>query len=141
MSLRRWITAAVAAASLGAALVVIPVLAHHSSTPFYDPDRRVEIEGAVTRFVFRNPHAFLYLDVVDDSGATTEWQIELGAPVGLRRTGWTPDTLPLGMMVKASGRPSRAEGSTGLCCVRMTRADGSPILEGGRVEERTQPPE
>lgn len=141
MSIRRWISAAAAAATLGAALVVIPVLAHHSSTPFYDPDQRVEIEGAVTRFVFRNPHAFLYLDVVDESGATTEWQIELGAPVGLRRTGWTPDTLPLGMMVKASGRPSRAEGSTGLCCVRMTRADGSPILEGGRVEERTQPPE
>ena len=141
MSIRRWITAAASAATLGAALVVIPVLAHHSSTPFYDPDRRVEIEGAVTRFVFRNPHAFLYLDVADESGATTEWQIELGAPVGLRRTGWTPDTLPLGMMVKASGRPSRAEGSTGLCCVRMTRADGSPILEGGRVEERTQPPE
>jgi len=140
MSIRRWISAAAAAATLGAALVVIPVLAHHSSTPFYDPDQRVEIEGAVTRFVFRNPHAFLYLDVVDESGATTEWQIELGAPVGLRRTGWTPDSLPLGMMVKASGRPSRAEGSTGLCCVRMTRADGSPILEGGRVEERTQPP-
>ena len=141
MSIRRWISAAAAVATLGAALVVIPVLAHHSSTPFYDPERRVEIEGAVTRFVFRNPHAFLYLDVVDDSGATTEWQIELGAPVGLRRTGWTPDTLPLGMIVKASGRPSRAEGSTGLCCVRMTRADGSPILEGGRVQERTQPPE
>lgn len=141
MSIRRWISAAAAAATLGAALVVIPVLAHHSSAPFYDPDQRVEIEGAVTRFVFRNPHAFLYLDVIDESGATTEWQIELGAPVGLRRTGWTPDSLPLGMMVKASGRPSRAEGSTGLCCVRMTRADGSPILEGGRVEERTQPPE
>ncbi len=141
MSIRRWISAAAAVATLGAALVVLPVLAHHSSTPFYDPERRVEIEGEVTRFVFRNPHAFLYLDVADESGATTEWQIELGAPVGLRRTGWTPDTLPMGLMVKASGRPSRAEGSTGLCCVRMTRADGSPILEGGRVEERTQPPE
>lgn len=141
MSIRRWISATAAVATLGAALVVIPVLAHHSSTPFYDPDQRVEIEGAVTRFVFRNPHAFLYLDVTDASGATTEWQIELGAPVGLRRTGWTPDTMPIGMMIKASGRPSRAEGSTGLCCVRMTRADGSPILEGGRVEERDQPPE
>ena len=140
MSIRRWISATAAIGTLGAALVVIPVLAHHSSTPFYDPDQRVEIEGAVTRFVFRNPHAFLYVDVADESGATTEWQIELGAPVGLRRTGWTPETMPIGMMIKASGRPSRAEGSTGLCCVRMTRSDGSPILEGGRVEERTQPP-
>lgn len=140
MSIRRWITAAAVAAIAGFGLMFLPALAHHSSAPFYDPDQRVEIEGAVTRFVFRNPHAFLYLDVAGADGQTTEWQIELGAHVGLRRTGWTPDTLPVGMMVKASGRPSRAEGSQGLCCVRMTRADGSPVLEGGRVQERVQPP-
>jgi hypothetical protein len=120
--------------------MVVPVLAHHSSTPFYDPDKRVEIEGAVTRFVFRNPHAFLYLDVVSANGETSEWQIELGAPVSIRRAGWTPDSLPIGMIVKATGRLSRAEGSQGLCCVRMTTADGSPVLEGGRIEEQTQPP-
>lgn len=143
MSIRRWTITAATAAIVGFGLTIVPSLAHHSSTPFYDPDpeKRVEIEGAVTRFVFRNPHAFLYLDVVGADGATSEWQIELGAPVGLRRTGWTPDTLPIGMMVKASGRPSRAEGSQGLCCVRMTRADGSPVLSGGRVEERVQPPD
>lgn len=136
MSSRRWLIAASAVIATGISILVAPVIAHHASAPFYDSTKRVEIEGPVTRFVFRNPHAFLYLDVTDESGATVEWQIELGAPVGLRRVGWTPDSLPLGMIVKASGQPSRAEGSTGLCCVRMTRADGTPVLEGGRVEER-----
>ncbi len=136
MSIRRWIAAAVAVITLGFALMVAPVIAHHSSGPFYDPENRVEIEGTVTRFVFRNPHAFLYLDVTDTSGAITEWQIELGAPVGLRRMGWTPDSLPLGMIIKATGQKSRADGSYGICCVRMTKADGSPVLEGGRIEER-----
>lgn len=136
MSIRRWIAAAVAAATVGFILVMAPVIAHHSSAPFYDPTKRVEIEGAVTRFVFRNPHAFLFLDVTETNGETTEWQVELGAPVGLRRTGWTPDTLLIGMMVKLTGQPSRAEGSHGVCCVRMTRADGSPVLEGGAVQER-----
>lgn len=139
MSIRRWIAAVAATFSVGFALMVAPAIAHHSSAPFYDPEKRVEIEGAVTRFVFRNPHAFLYLDVIDETGVKIEWQIELGAPVGLRRLGWTPDTLPIGMVVKAAGRQSRAEGSHGVCCVRMTRADGSPILEGGRVEERQSP--
>ena len=139
MNIRRWITAAAAVAMAGFVLMVAPVIAHHSSAPFYDSTKRVEIEGVVTRFVFRNPHAFLFLDVTEENGELTEWQIELGAPVGLRRTGWTPDSLPLGMVVKASGRPSRVEGSHGLCCVRMTKADGSPVLEGGRVEERQQP--
>ena len=140
MNSKRLISAAALAASVGVALIMTPVVAHHASGPFYDPDRRVEIEGTVTRFVFRNPHAFLFVDVADASGATTEWQIELGAPVSLQRTGWTPDSLPLGMIVKVSGQPSRADGSTGMCCVRMTRQDGSPVLSGGRVEEAVQPP-
>ena len=105
---------------------------------FYDPEKVVDLQGTVTRFVFRNPHAFLFIDVPDENGQNSEWQIELGAPVGLRRIGWTPDTLPVGMEVQLTGRGSRAEGSQGVCCVRMTRADGTPVLEGGAVRERTQ---
>ena len=54
MRINRWIAAATAAAGTGLALVVAPVVAHHSSAPFYDQEKRVEIEGKVTRFVF-NP--------------------------------------------------------------------------------------
>ncbi|MFK7862636.1 MAG: DUF6152 family protein [Pseudohongiellaceae bacterium] len=116
--------------------LIVPVLAHHASAPFYDPDTRVEIEGPVTRFVFRNPHAFLYLDVTGDDGQTVEWQVELGAPVSLRRVGWTPESLTIGTVVKLNGQRSRAEGSNGVCCVRMTREDGSPIVAGRGVQER-----
>ena len=118
-----------------ASLLLAPVLAHHASGPFYDPENRVEIQGTVTRFVFRNPHAYLYVEVPEADGELIEWQVELGAPISLRRTGWTPDSLTPGTEVKMTGNKSRAEGSFGLCCVRMTRADGSPILSGGRVEE------
>ena len=117
---------------------VVPGMAHHASTPFYDPETVVELQGSVTRFVFRNPHAFLFLDVEDENGQVSEWQVELGAPVGLRRVGWTPDSLTVGTVVKLSGRKSRAEGSQGVCCVRMTREDDSPIVEGGGVRERQQ---
>jgi len=115
-----------------------PGSAHHASTPFYDPETVVELQGSVTRFVFRNPHAFLFLNVEDEGGQVSEWQVELGAPVGLRRVGWTPDSLAVGTVVRLSGRKSRAEGSQGVCCVRMTREDGSPIVEGGGVREREQ---
>ena len=117
---------------------VVPGLAHHASTPFYDPETVVDLQGSVTRFVFRNPHAFLFLDVEGEDGQVSEWQVELGAPVGLRRVGWTPDSLTVGTIVRLSGRKSRAEGSQGVCCVRMTREDGSPIVEGGGVREREQ---
>ncbi len=119
--------------------MALPLSAHHASGPFYDSDKPIEIEGVVTRFVFRNPHAALFLDVTDESGETAEWQIELGAPVMLRRVGWTPDLLPVGMVVRVAGPSARAEGAKGLLGRKLTRADGSPILEGGRTQEPTPP--
>ena len=135
MNVQRWIAATLVAGGLMAA---IPAVAHHSSAPFYDNTKKVEIQGTVTKFVFRNPHAFLYMDA-EDAGQKTEWQIELGAPVGLVRTGWTPETLKPGTVIKAAGQPSKAAGSHGMCCARITRADGSPIVTGGRVTEEVQP--
>ena len=139
MSIRRWIAAAAAVTTTALALLIGPVFAHHASAPFYNPEDRVEFEGTVTRWVFRNPHAFLFLDVTAANGEVTEWQVELGAPVSIRRVGWSPDTLEIGQQVKVSGQRSRAEGSHGVCCVRMTKPDGSPVIEGGRVEEPPTP--
>ena len=115
--------------------LVLPAAAHHASAPFYDPENRVEFEGTVTRWVFRNPHAFLFLDVENPDGSVAEWQVELGAPVSIRRAGWTPDTLTIGQRVLVSGNRSRAQGTNGVCCVRMTRPDGTPVTQGGAVEE------
>ncbi len=132
-------TAAAGVLSAAAGLTFAPTLAHHANGPFYDPDNRVEIQGTVTRFVFRNPHAFLFIDVPAAGDEVVEWQVELGAPISLRRVGWTPDSLTVGTLVKVAGNKSRAEGTFGLCCVRMTREDGSPILSGGRIEEEGVP--
>ena len=123
--------------ALGLLAMAPPLSAHYASGPFYDSDKPIEIKGVVTRFVFRNPHAALFLDVTDDSGETAEWQVELGAPVMLRRVGWTPDLLSVGMIVRVAGPSARAEGAKGLLGRKLTRADGSPILEGGSTQEPT----
>ena len=140
MTARRWILGAVAASAVGVVAATIPALAHHSSAPFYDATKKVEAQGPVTKFLFKNPHSFLYFQAPDDKGTPVEWQIELGPAASLTRTGWTPETLKAGTIIKASGQPSRAEGSHGMCCARITRADGSPIVAGGRVTEEQQPP-
>ena len=110
-------------------------LAHHATSLFYDQSRKVEALGKITKFVFVNPHAFLYVEAPVAGGKAVEWQIELGAPISLRRTGWTPDTMKIGTDVKVVGSPSRAEGTYGMCCARITHLDGSPITPGGRIEE------
>ncbi len=140
MKAQQWILSAALAVAAVAMVTTVPARAHHSSAPFYDATRHVEVHGVITRFLFKNPHSFLYFDATDESGQKVEWQIELGPAASLTRTGWTPDTMKVGTEIVASGQPSRAEGSHGMCCARITRPDGSPIRPGGRVAEEQQPP-
>jgi uncharacterized protein DUF6152 len=137
MNVQRYLAATAAAALL---FTAASALAHHSAAPFYDQTKKVEALGKITKFVFMNPHAFLYIAAPDAAGKVVDWQIELGAPISLRRTGWTPETMTIGTEVKVVGAPSRAEGTYGMCCARITRPDGSPIVPGGRVQEEQQPP-
>ena len=113
--------------ALGLAIARAPVDAHHASAPFYDDTKTVEAVGTVERFVFRNPHSFLFINGENEDGEMVEWEIELGAAVSMRRQGWTPETIRGGDAIKAVGNPSRAPGTYGICCAQITRPDGSPI--------------
>jgi hypothetical protein len=122
-----WISSLLAAAVVGFAALSRPASAHHSSAPFYDDTKRVEAVGTVTRFLFRNPHSFIFLQGDNGRGQTVEWEVELGAAVSMRRSGWTPETIKAGDQVKAVGQPSRAPDTWGMCCAQLSRPDGSPI--------------
>ena len=111
-----------------AVLVIgVPAIALHASGPFYDPEKQVEAIGEVTRFVFRNPHSFLYVDAPNTGGEMTAWEIEMGGALSMGRRGWTPETIKVGDQIKVVGQPSRAPGTFGMCCAELTKPDGSPI--------------
>jgi hypothetical protein len=113
-----------------AAAVAVPVIAHHSSGPFYDPTKKVEIKGMVTKLHIKNPHSFLFVDV-DDKGKKVEWQVEMGTGAQLARNNLTMETLKPGTEIRVAGQPSRAEGSHGMCCIQLLmKADGTAILRG-----------
>jgi len=117
-------------AVVAAAAVAVPAIAHHSSGPFYDATKKVEIRGMVTKLNIRNPHSFLYLDV-DEKSKKVEWQVEMGTGAQLARNNLTMETLKPGTEIRVAGQPSRAEGSHGLCCIQLLmKADGSAILRG-----------
>ena len=118
---------AVVTVVVGVLVTSMPAVAHHASGPFYDPEKRVEAVGTVTSFVFRNPHSFLYVDAANDAGETIQWEIEMGAAVGMTRRGWTPETIKAGDEIKVVGQRSRAPGTFGMCCAELTKPDGSPI--------------
>jgi len=54
-----------------------PCFAHHSTAHVQTwpiPPRSLE---TVKRFEWTNPHAYIYLEVKDESGNTTEWAVEM----------------------------------------------------------------
>ena len=127
MNAKRWF---VVAASVAVTAVAVPVIAHHSSAPFYDPTKTVEVTGEVTKLHIKNPHSFLYVDVMD-KGQKVEWQVEMGTGAQLARNNLTVETLKPGTQIKVSGQPARNPDAHGICCIKtLMKADGSAILRG-----------
>src|SRR5436189_1453834 len=76
-------------------LICASVSAHHGNSA-YDEQARVPIKGVVTEFIWTNPHAQIYLDVKEKSGAIVHWAIETNSPGILTRAGWTRRSLKAG---------------------------------------------
>lgn len=124
MTIRTLIAPAAAAVVAALLTATTPVLAHHSAAAAYDESKKVETQGTVTRVLLKNPHSWVFLESTDDKGQKVEWQIEMAAAASI---GWTPQTLPVGTVVKVVGSPSRAPGSHGMTGARFTLLDGTPV--------------
>jgi len=96
----------VAACVVTCVLLVSAVSAHHSQSE-YDLRGKVEVEGTVTKVEWRSPHAWVYVDVINDKGEKVNWSFELPSPVTLMRRGWTRDSLKPGDRIKVAGAPAR----------------------------------
>src|SRR5262245_18333383 len=67
--------------------------AHHGTNASYDSTTAVTLTGVVTRFTFRNSHAFVEFDVRNDRGEMVHWVGEMNSPTVLRDAGWTATTI------------------------------------------------
>src|ERR1700724_335696 len=105
------------------ALASMPALAHHSFAAEYDSTKPVTLKGAVTKMEWQNPHARFYVDVKDEAGKVTNWELELGSPNGLMRQGWTRNSMKIGDVVSVQG--SMAKDGANLANARTVKlADG-----------------
>jgi hypothetical protein len=87
-------------AGLGLFCVVAPAIAHHAFDVEYDPKKRVELAGVVSKVEWTNPHMRIYVDVKDEKGVMTTWNLELGSPNSVLRRGWTKADIQPGDNIK-----------------------------------------
>lgn len=111
------------------ALCAGPALAHHSGAMF-DHSKQTVLHGTIKEFGWNNPHGWIrILASTDAASAPVEWTVEMGAPGGLARAGWTKYSLKPGDVVTLTVFPLKS-GSPGGQFKEVTTADGK-VLRGG----------
>jgi len=119
--------------------IAVPAIAHHAFAAEYDADQPVKLKGKVTKFEWTNPHARFYIDVVDEKGGVTNWNLELASPNVLRRNGWTSKILEIGQEITVEG--SRARDGSKMANARVvTLANGQRVFSGLQGEDAPNQP-
>ena len=72
--------------------LAFPALGHHSDAGL-DMDLTVPLEGTVVEFRWRNPHVYITINAIDESGSETEWNLQAGAIALMSRMGWSRDSI------------------------------------------------
>ena len=104
-------------------------VAHHAFAAEFDRDRPVHLTGTVTEMRWANPHAWIYLDVQDDSGGVVNWAFETRAANNLIRLGWRPADLPAGTVLEVRGWQAR-NGTPTASLSAATLPDGRRLFAG-----------
>jgi hypothetical protein len=101
--------------------------AHHSMAGF-DRGKTITLAGTVKEFKWANPHSWIEMEVPDEKGGVTTWNIEMTAPFVLIRAGWKATSLKPGDKVTVVGNPQRS-GEPGALFVSVTLANGDTLTD------------
>ena len=66
--------------------------AHHSVEGAFEPGKRMQLTGVITKVQWTNPHIYVYLDVKDGANVTM-WYLETIPTAAMRRAGVTMKML------------------------------------------------
>jgi hypothetical protein len=117
---------------LAAALLVTAMpqaSAHHSAAPF-DMTKKIMVTGMVEKWMWSNPHSWLYISVKKADGTKQIWGLEAGSAGMLARMGWSARDMKAGDTVTVTASPARGGKNVGLIWA-IKLANGKTLTGGG----------
>jgi len=124
------IKAAVVLVGIGLLLAALPVVVHHAFSAEFDANKPIKLTGAVTKFDWTNPHAWIYIDAKDETGKVANWGFELGGASGLMRSGWTRFSLKAGDEVTIEGTRARNGSNNANASTVILASTGQKLFAG-----------
>src|ERR1700741_3073773 len=73
----------------GALLAASPARAHHAFAVEFDASKCSDLTGTLTKVSYENPHAYIFVDGKDASGAVVPMTFQLSSTSNLKRGGAT----------------------------------------------------
>lgn len=126
---------AVFVVGLGVFLAARPTVAHHAFAAEFDADKPVKLTGAVTRLDWTNPHAWIYVDIKDETGKVANWGFELASPNGLMRSGWTRFSLKAGDVVTIEGSRAKNGSNNANAQTVIVASTGQKLFSGANPQQ------
>ncbi len=113
----------------GLVAVVSPVVAlgHHAAVVTYQTNQIIEVEGEITRLLWRNPHIRFTIDATEAQGGTARWVVESIPVTRLTRVGVSADLIGIGQTVRVAGFPSKRSANE-VYAINLLLPDGREVL-------------
>src|SRR5258706_3001618 len=97
--------------------------AHHSVEGAFEPGKRIQLTGVISKVQWTNPHIYVYLDIKDGTNVTT-WELETIPTAAMRRAGVTMKMLMgEGQPVVVDAHPTRDGTKNYAFILRVTYSD------------------
>ena len=117
-------------------LMFVPysVFSHHGTNGQFDASKILEVSGVISDVAFVNPHAYVYIDVINGNSEVETWNCELRAASVMKRSGWTKEMFANGIKVDIVGVAARRD-PLGCYVETISFNGGEPIERYAQIEK------